>query len=77
MTLAARKVSSGNIALPQCPARAMVDPQDTNYLALFVQVKYDTVRMVENLPQSPGSQCRLDNQRAAARRLFQREKRIQ
>jgi hypothetical protein len=40
----------------------MVDPQDTHYLALFVQVKYDAVRLVDNLPQSPGSQRRLDHQ---------------
>ena len=40
----------------------MIDPQDTNYLALFVQVKYDTVRLIENLPQSPGPQRRLDQQ---------------
>ena len=72
-----RNVSSGHIALPQFPARAMVDTQDTNYLTLFVQVKYDTVRLVENLPQSPGSQRRLDHQGAAARLLFQREERIQ
>jgi hypothetical protein len=39
----------------------MVDPQATNYFALFIQVKYDTVRLVENLPQSPGSQRRLNH----------------
>ncbi len=71
------KSSSGNIALTQLPARGVVDSQNTNYLALFVQLKYDAVRLVENLPQSPGSHRRLDQQRAAARPLFQREKRIQ
>jgi len=55
----------------------VIDPQDANYFALFVHIKYDTVRLVENLPQSPGSQRRLDHQRAAARLPFQRKECIQ
>jgi hypothetical protein len=40
----------------------MVYPQDANYLALFVYVKYDAVRLVEDLPQFPGTQRRLGYQ---------------
>ena len=49
--------SSGRIALPQFPARAIVNPQDTNDPSRFVQVKYYTVRLAE--PQSRSLGLRL------------------
>jgi hypothetical protein len=66
-----------DIATPQFPARGVIDPQDPNDLALFVHFKDDTVRLMENLPQSPGPERRLRQQRAATRALFQRKERIQ
>jgi hypothetical protein len=66
-----------DIATPQFPARGVIDPQDPNDLAPFVHFKDDTVRLMENLPQSPGPERRLGQQRAATRALFQRKERIQ
>jgi len=43
MAVDAVPVSSGDITSPQFPPRSMIDSQDTHYLALIVQVKYDAV----------------------------------